>query len=148
MVSVAEVDRRQSQIGQVDPNHSLLPIALDYLKDNDSERPSAHQLCEIITDLKGIDKYIDSTRIGCDKDEIIRSQAICIKESQCTISSKEEENHQLRQELQQERERDRVSRQLEEKQSQQLEELQQDRDQARKQLKERERQLNQQLRRL
>ena len=151
MVSVAEVDRRQSQIGQVDPNHSLLPIALDCLKDNDSERPSAHQLCEIITDLKGIDKYIDSTRIGCDKDEIIRSQAICIKESQCTISSKEEENHQLRQELQQERERDRVSRQLEEKQrqlNQQLEELQQERDQARKQLKERERQLNQQLRRL
>ena len=43
---LAEVDRRQNHISQVDPNNPLLPIALDCLKDEDIERPSAQQLCE------------------------------------------------------------------------------------------------------
>jgi hypothetical protein len=38
--------RSQNYISQVDPNHTLLPIALDYLKDKDAECPAAHQLYE------------------------------------------------------------------------------------------------------
>ena len=144
MVSVPEADHRQNHI---DPNHSLLPIALDCLKDKDSERPSAHQLCERVADLKVTEKYIDCTRITQDKDEVIHSQLICMKENQCTILSKEKENQQLKHELQQER--DRASRQLEESErqrNQQVRQLQQERDQVSRQLKEKERQLNQQLR--
>ena len=52
LVEVPEVERRQNHISQVDPNHLLLPIAFNCLKDKDSERPSAHQLCERVADLK------------------------------------------------------------------------------------------------
>jgi hypothetical protein len=101
LVRVPEVERRQNHISQVDPNHSLLPIALDCLKDKDSERPSAHQFYERITDLKGTPKYRDSARTVQDsRDEIIRSQAIHMEEKNRTISSKEEENQRLSQQLQ------------------------------------------------
>ena len=146
LVEVPEVERRQNHISQVDPNHLLLPIALNCLKDKDNERPSAHQLCERVADLKRMPRYIDSTRTVQDKDEVNRSQAIRIQENEHTISSKEEEIRQLRQQLQQER--DQAKRQLEERERQ----LQQESDQAlrrtRTQLQEKERQLgrvNQQL---
>ena len=151
LVEVPEIDRRQNHISQVDPNHSFLPIALDCLKDEGSERPSAHQLCERVADLKGMPKYIDSARTMQDKDEVIRSQAIRITENEHTISSKDEEIQQLRQQLQQERDHVSRERQL----NQQLRELQQESDQTlrvnKTQLEEKERQLryvNHQLRQL
>ena len=61
LVEVSEVNRRQNHISQVDSNHSLLPIALHCLKDKDSERPSAHELCERVADLKRTPNYRDST---------------------------------------------------------------------------------------
>ena len=156
LVQAPEVNRRQNHISQVDPNHSLLPIALNCLKDKDSERPSAHQLCERVADLKGMPKYRDSARAVEDsRDEIIRSQATSMEERDRTISSKEEENQRLRQQLQ---EKDRANRRLEGRERQlqqereanrQLEErvrrLQQTKD---RQLEERERQLSQQMRQL
>ena len=96
LVRVPEVERRQNHISQVDPNDSLLPIALDCLKDKDSKRPSAHQLCERVADLKGMPKY----RAVDDRDEVIRSQAIYMEEKDRTISAKEEDNQQLSQQLQ------------------------------------------------
>ena len=54
---VSEVDRRQNHISQVEPNHPLLPIALDCLKDDDRERPSAQQLCERVAALKETANY-------------------------------------------------------------------------------------------
>ena len=71
LVQAPEINRRQNHISQVDPNHTLLPIALNCLKDKDSERPSAHQLCERVADLKGMPKYIDSARTVQEKDEVI-----------------------------------------------------------------------------
>ena len=153
LVQAPEVNRRQNHISQIPPNHSLLPIALDCLKDRDNERPSAHQLCEKVADLKGMPKYIDSARTVQDKDEVIQSLTIRMEEKDRSISSKEEENQQLRQQLQQER--GRINRELQERErqlNQQLRQLQQESGQAlrenRTQLQERERQLgcvNQQL---
>jgi hypothetical protein len=60
MVCVPEVDRRQNHISQIDPNNTLLPIALDCLKDRDVERPSAQQLCERVAALKATDMYTES----------------------------------------------------------------------------------------
>ena len=119
LVEIPEIDRRQNHISQIDPNHCLLPIALDCLKDEGDERPSVHQLCERVTDLKGMPKYIDSARTMQDKDEVIQSQAIHIIESEHTISLKKEEIQQLRQQLQQERDQVSTERQL----NQQLREL-------------------------
>ena len=130
MISVPEVDRRQNHICQIDQNHSLLLVALDCLKDKDSERPSAHELCERAAALKEMEMYIDCTRIT---------------QHQCMMSFKEEEIQRLRQELQ---EKDRASRHLEEKerqQNQQLRWLEQERDRISGQLEEKE-QENQQLR--
>ena len=103
LVEVPEVNRRQNHISQIPPNHSLLPVALDCLKDKDIERPSAHQLCDRVADLKGMPIYIDSARTVQDKDEMIRSLTIRVEENEHTISSKNEEIDQLRQQLQQER---------------------------------------------
>ena len=168
MVQVPEADRRQNYISQVDPDHPLLPVILDCLKDKDNERPSAHQLCERVADLKKIEKYIDSARIVQDKNEAIQSLASRVEENVRAISSKEEENQQLRQQLRRKdeqlgqalKERDDViqdkvqtlmekSKQLTEK-DEQLEDLRQtynhvkhERDQANKQVVEREKQLQQ-----
>jgi hypothetical protein len=117
LVEVSEIDRRQNHISQVDPNHSLLPIALDCLKDEGSERPSAHQLCETVADLKGMPKYRDSARTVEDRDEVIRSQAVCMEEKDRTIASKEEENQQLRQQI---REKDQTIRQQSEEGERQI----------------------------
>ena len=159
MVQVPEADRRQNHVSQVDPDHPLLPVILDCLKDKDNERPSAHQVCERVADLKRMEKYIDNARTVQDKDEVIQSLASRVEENVRAISSKEVEIHQLRQQLQlalEEREeiiQNKVltlmekSKQLTEK-DEQLEELTLACDQARKQLEERERQLgrvNQQL---
>ena len=104
-VRVPEIDRRQNHISQVDPNHSLLPITLDCLKDKDNERPSAHQLCERVADLKGMPEYRDSARVMEDKDEVIRQLRQQMREKDQTNRQQLEEgerqigllNQQLRQ---------------------------------------------------
>ena len=69
-VPVREVDRRQNHIRNVVADHPLLPVILDCLKDKDSERPSAHQLCERVGELKSTDKYKHSIRPVQRKDEV------------------------------------------------------------------------------
>ena len=59
-ICVTEIDHRRKHIRQVDPNHPLLPIALDCLKDKDIERPSAQQLCERVASLKERPDYNES----------------------------------------------------------------------------------------
>ena len=103
LMQAPEVNRRQNHISQIPPNHSLLPVVLDCLKDKDIERPSAHELCDRAATLKGMPEYIGSARIVQDKDEVIRSLTIRMEENEHTISSKDEEIHQLRQQLQQEK---------------------------------------------
>ena len=84
-VRVPEVNRRQNHISEIPPNHFLLPIALHCLKDKDNERPSAHQLCERVADLKGKSDYRDSARAVQEKDEEIRQQRKQIQEKNRTI---------------------------------------------------------------
>ena len=62
MVRIPEIDRRHNHISQIDPNNTLLPIALDCLKDRDVERPSAQQLCERVAVLKKNYAYAESVR--------------------------------------------------------------------------------------
>ena len=118
-MDVLEKDRRQNHISRVDPDHPLIPVILDCLKDKDNKRPSAHQLCERVADLKRMEKYIDSARTVQDKDEVIQSLASRVEENVRAMSSKEEEIQQLRQQLQQvQRERDEARRRSEERERQ------------------------------
>lgn len=60
MRCVPEVDRRHEHISLIRQDHPLLWIALQCLRDNDVERPSAKQLCEQLTRLKNSPEYADS----------------------------------------------------------------------------------------
>ena len=90
-VRLAEVDRRQNHISQVDPNHPLLPIALDCLKDKDSEHPSAQQLCERIASVKERSEYNDNVAAAQQERQL----------QQREIEEKERQLGQLRERLQQ-----------------------------------------------
>ena len=61
-VFIPETKRRQNHISRIDPNHTLLQVALLCLKDRDLERPSAQQLCERSAVLKESVEYIESVR--------------------------------------------------------------------------------------
>ena len=61
-VLVPETERRQNHISIIDPNHTLLQVSLDCLKDRDVERPSAQQLCERVAALKESPEYSESVR--------------------------------------------------------------------------------------
>ena len=61
-VKVPEIERRRSHIDLIDPAHSLLPVALDCLKDRDRERPSCHELCGHMSTLKASPKYTESVQ--------------------------------------------------------------------------------------
>ena len=116
LVQVPEVKRRQNQISRIPSNNFLLPIALDCLKDKSNERPSAHQLCERVADLKANTEYMDHVGMAVDKDEVIRLQMVCMKEYEHKIQSKEEEILQLKRQLQEQSERANIR--LEEKENQ------------------------------
>ena len=61
-IPVPEMERRQNHISIIDPNHTLLQVSLDCLKDRDVERPSAQQLCERVAALKESPEYSESVR--------------------------------------------------------------------------------------
>ena len=62
LADVPEVDRRQNHIREINPNHPLLPISLDCLKDNADERPSAQELCYRVAALKQSSRYSTSSQ--------------------------------------------------------------------------------------
>ena len=69
-VRVPEIERRQNYIQKISSNHPLLPIALDCLKDEDVERPSAQQLSERLASIKDTLQYKASqlgTRVSEEK---------------------------------------------------------------------------------
>ena len=59
-ILLTETERRQNHISIIDPNHTLLQVSLDCLKDRDVERPSAQQLCKRVAALKDSPEYSES----------------------------------------------------------------------------------------
>ena len=59
-VPVPESDRRKKDIDLVEPDHPLLPLALHCLKDSDTDRPSADELCGRLATLKCEPQYTHS----------------------------------------------------------------------------------------
>ena len=101
-VPVAEVVRRRNHISQVEPNHPLLPIALDCLKDKDTERPSAPQLCERMARLKERPEYSESVTSAQQEKQILRQQLQHLQQSLSKErEDKDRELGQMAQQLQQ-----------------------------------------------
>ena len=61
-IRVSETERRHNHISIINPNHTLLQVSIDCLKDRDVERPSAQQLCERVAALKENPEYSESVR--------------------------------------------------------------------------------------
>ena len=55
-----ETERRKKDIDLIEPSHPLRPIALHCLKDRDTERPSADELCGRLASLKRESRYTHS----------------------------------------------------------------------------------------
>ena len=60
LASVPEVERRKTHIDLIEASHPLLPIALECIKDIDTERPSAHELCDRLDVVKAMPEYLQS----------------------------------------------------------------------------------------
>ena len=112
---ISECERRQNHISKVDPNHPLLPIALNCLKDNYVERPSAQEICKKVAGLKKIPVYSKSTQRAQEglqrAQEIgnLQSQVACLRE---LIRQKDENilaGLQEIQQLKEQHERDQLS---------------------------------------
>ena len=81
---VPERERRKKDIDLVDPNHPLLPLALHCLKDRDTERPSADELCGRLAILKGEQMYTRSV-------EQSREQSVSVQTLQQQIRERDGE---------------------------------------------------------
>ena len=60
LVQFLETDRRKKDIDLIEPSHPLRPITLHCLKDRDTERPSADELCGRLASLKREPRYTHS----------------------------------------------------------------------------------------
>ena len=69
VVSVSEKERRQNHISLVEKDHPLLLVALDCLNDKASDRPTANELCQRLSDLKENVKYRENLKASQEKDE-------------------------------------------------------------------------------
>ena len=65
LVPVPELERREDDLCSVYMTHPLRPIALDCLKDEGTERPTAANLCQKLTQLKSTSEYTDSQSQYC-----------------------------------------------------------------------------------
>ncbi len=65
-VTVPEVERRQAHISRINGTDSLLPIALECLKNEEFERPTSKELCQLLGSLKETPIYQQS----CAEDNI------------------------------------------------------------------------------
>ena len=148
-VRLAEVDRRQNHICQVDPNHPLLPIALDCLKDRDIERPTAQQLCKRIASLKERPEYSDSVEGAQQETQQLRQQLQQLQQfyregTQQIIIEKERQLEQLSEQLQEVQQASRREKELrEETGGQQGQAKQQQLQEQREEIQEKDRQVKQ-----
>ena len=121
-----EPERRKNHIDLIDPNHALLPIAMECLKYEERERPSSEELCQRLVGLKDSQHYRDNVRQHQDeiqsKDIQIMSQNQQLLEKDRVIQDKERESEDKERTLREEiASRERQLRQL----NQQLEEQEQ-----------------------
>ena len=86
-VFIPEAERRKKDIDLIAPNHPLLPVILQCIKDEEGERPSADELCERLASLKRESRYTHSV-------EQTRDQTSQAQTLQLLLEKKDEEHQQ------------------------------------------------------
>ena len=119
---VPELTRRDNHLRLVTTTHPMLSLAVDCLKDTDTERPSAQQICHRLSALKETPQYRQSLEAGeggerggdiQERDQLIQQLRQENDDQAGEIRESRRENQSLRDELQQkEEERQRLSRRL------------------------------------
>ena len=126
-IPVLEPERRKKHIDLIDPNHALLPIAMECLKYQERERPSSEELCQRLAGLKDSHHYRDSVRqhqdeiqakdiqimlqsqqllesdrVNQDYERVIRQLNQQLEKQEKVIKEIQQTNHYLQRELQME----------------------------------------------
>ena len=112
---VLEITRRDNHLRLVTTTHPMFSLAVDCLKDTDTERPSAQQICHCLSALKETPQYRQSLEAGegGERDGGIQERDQLIQQLRQENEEREGENQSLRDELQQkEEERQKLSRRL------------------------------------
>ena len=126
ITAVPEVERRQSHLSLIPRTHPMLGVAMDCLKDTDSERPSAQQICRYLSALKEAPQYGQSLegrggeRDGevHEREELIQQLRQGNHEREREVRERERDIERLQSQLQQKegevREREREVREVKE----------------------------------
>ena len=112
---VLEITRRDNHLRLVTTTHPMFSLCVDCLKDTDTERPSAQQICHHLSALKETPQYRQSLEAGegGERDGDIQERDQLIQQLRQENEEREGEVQSLRDELQQkEEERQRLSRRL------------------------------------
>ena len=95
LVQYPEAERRKKDIDLIEPSHPLRPIALHCLKDMDTERPSADELCGRLASLKKEPRYahsVEQTRGHIQRlQEEIKGENDCLEENRVHLQRLQEE---------------------------------------------------------
>ena len=87
LVPVPELERREDDLRSVYMTHPLRPIALDCLKDEGTERPTAANLCQKLAQLKSTPDYTDSQSQYCQQVIALppTSSALAMRDTEITM---------------------------------------------------------------
>ena len=123
-VPVSETERRKNHIDLIDPNHTLLPIAIDCVQFQERNRPSSEELCQRLTGLKESIEYREDVQNLHDenqaKDDQIVAQAHQLQEKDRLLQQRVTETTSLTKQLQDQLQRHQEEIALRERQLQQL----------------------------
>ena len=101
---VPETHRRKNHIDLIDPNHTLLPIAIDCLEFHEKDRPSSEELCQRLAGLKESREYKDNVQNNHDtiqaKNIQIMAQAEQLQEKDRLLQQRADEITSQNQQLQ------------------------------------------------
>ena len=103
LLFIPEANRRKEDIDLIAPDHPLLPIILQCIKDKEGERPLADELCEQLASLKRESRYTRS--VEQTRDQTSQAQTLQLqlerkdKEHQQELASKERKEMELERKL-------------------------------------------------
>ncbi len=89
---VPEVKRREAHISLIDQAHPLLPVALDCLKDHDTNRPTSQELCQTFHSIKLSPDYQGSVQQSKDQTIHMKNQDTKIEKLSEEVSGLTQEN--------------------------------------------------------
>ena len=96
---VPESQRRESEISSICSDNSLLPIALQCIADKAKDRPTAHDVCELLESLMHLEKYQQSQETLSQQEQQIQAQEETIRILSGDVSWLHEKESQQAQEI-------------------------------------------------